>query len=325
MSEEIVNCFSERGLDVSEFVSSFPLKVNDNINGYTIEKVFQPGATAYLAIARQDSTRQLVFLKKYRTPGGRSPWFKKYIEHQNRIKIALECDPVAKSISPEVVEFFVCQKPGLGNETFQVYYQVFELLDSGNDLRHLLNDLYQEPAQLTWEQRCAIAKLILAAVKSIHEVGVIHTDLKPENIYLVTKGDVPDKFGVKLIDFDVSILDGALPPWQDHIDGYFGTEGYQSPEHFRKTAPVKASDVFTTAIILSELVGEGHPARGSMPEYQAMAVEGRLKPFRLGGVVPNKADRSDFEPIEQVINAALNPDPSCRPTSEQMYQAFSAI
>jgi serine/threonine protein kinase len=307
---------------MSEFVSSFPLRINEKIAGYTIQKVFTPGSTANPAKARHDSTGHFVFFKKYRIPGGRSPWFSKYVEYQNRLKDAIRSHPSAKLMCYEMIEFFARQKPGAGNENFRVYYQVFEFIENGKDLKTLLVDGKANPAQLSWEQRCLFAKLLLAGVNAIHKAGVIHTDLKPENVYLVPKADVPEKFVVKLIDFDVSIIDGVPPPWQGHIDGYFGTEGYQSPEHFRKMAPLKASDAFTSAIILSELLGEGHPARDSMSDYQAMAVEGRLKPFKLlQRRIPN-SPASDFDFIEMVVNAAFRTDPQKRPTAEQLARAL---
>ncbi len=97
---------------MSEFVSSFPLRINEKIAGYTIQKVFAPGSTANPAKARHDSTGHFVFFKKYRSPGGRSPWFAKYVQYQNRLKDAIRSHPSANLMCYEMFEFFARQKPG---------------------------------------------------------------------------------------------------------------------------------------------------------------------------------------------------------------------
>jgi serine/threonine protein kinase len=104
---------------------------------------------------------------------------------------------------------------------------------------------------------------MLAGINAIHRAGVIHTDLKPENFYLLPDPAMAVKYKLRVIDMDFSLLEGKQAPWHGH-EGYVGTPGYLSPEHLAGKVPVKASDVFTLGLILGQVLGGGHPAAPSL-------------------------------------------------------------
>ena len=89
---------------------------------------------------------------------------------------------------------------------------------------------------------------------------------------------------------------------------------YLSPEHGGKDAPDEKADVFTCALMLGELLGGEHPF-ASAGDYASAITYGRFKPFRLPQPVP-KAPNTPF--IESLINRALSPRASDRPTAVEL-------
>jgi eukaryotic-like serine/threonine-protein kinase len=104
--------------------------------------------------------------------------------------------------------------------------------------------------------------------------------------------------------------------------GYVGTPGYQSPEHLAGKVPTEASDVFTCALMLSELLGDGHPFRGKRGDdksYAQAVREGDFARFRLRRPIDKVGDSAR---VEEVINRALHPISERRPTAEELKDAL---
>jgi serine/threonine protein kinase len=123
------------------------------------------------------------------------------------------------------------------------------------------------------------------------------------------------------VDLDFSILADKRAPWHG-TQGYTGTPGYFSPEHFTGKVPGTASDVFTCGIILYELLAQGHPySCDDDGEYQKAALGHTAVRPRLRGSINPVTDDS----IAAALYACLNPDPSKRPTAEQVHIALLGL
>lgn len=288
---------------MAEYVSSFPFSDGDIIKGYQIKKAFEPGGFAYAGKALSSSGRN-VFFKKYRRPGGSSPWQQGFIDYQIELKRRIQSDAMASKLCYEFIEFFDRSKPG-GLVPKRAFYQVFEWVEGGSDLRKMLTDLEANPRSYDWNQRVVFSKVMVAGIHAIHKAGVIHTDLKPENFYLVPDSTISVKWKIRVIDMDFSILEGVKPPWIEHGDTCVGTRGYMSPEHVRKEIPTKASDVFTLGLILGELLGAGHPAMGAaggMDNYDKNVLEGGIPSVEIQHPIERV---SDLKFLNYVVNACL--------------------
>ena len=118
-------------------------------------------------------------------------------------------------------------------------------------------------AALPKRETLRIMANVAAAVQALHVAGVVHGDLKPENIMITRAGR---EFQAKLIDFDSSYFD-ADPPDSDYL---MGDQPYYSPELLsymqRRAAPTDIttkSDVFALGIVFAEyLTGERPPTGG---------------------------------------------------------------
>ena len=119
---------------------------------------------------------------------------------------------------------------------------------------------------------------------------------------------------------DFSIIEGRKAPW-DGVEGYVGTPGYLSPEHLApNSVPKKASDVFTMALILGQILGDGHPAGKKMDQYEELVKTAKLSPVVIRQPIPRV---SDLNFLNNVINSALRLDSTKRPTAQQLLEALS--
>jgi serine/threonine protein kinase len=306
----------------TEYSSGVKFREGDRIKGYEILKAFDPGGFAFAGKAKS-ATGRPVFFKKYKRPGGSSPWLAGFIAYQTELKRRIQTDAAAKSLCYEFIEFFEMKKEG-GVVPLRAFYQVFEWIEGGKDLRKVLDELKANPSAYDWNQRVIFGRVMIAGVNAIHKAGVIHSDLKPENLYLLPEPSIAAKYKLRVIDMDFSLLEGRQAPWHGH-EGYVGTPGYMSSEHIAgitniNIVPTKASDVFTLGLILGEILGAGHPAAPSMDTYDDQVKNCRLKPVVVQKPIEGVAD---LVFLCHLVNACFRPEPNKRPTAEQLLMALN--
>ncbi len=159
-------------------------------------------------------------------------------------------------------------------------------------------------------ERLAVAVAITEALAAAHDAGVIHRDLKPDNVMLRSDG------GVAILDFGLARpvgggagggdLAGAVEVSADITrDGsVVGTPGYISPEQVMGASASRASDVYTLGLLLQELF-TGEPAFDrSKPVLQLLidAREGAVRPCAV-------ADGR----LRNLIESMTSRDPADRP------------
>ena len=145
-----------------------------------------------------------------------------------------------------------------------VPYMVQEFLD-GDDLRQLV----PKHAELPLEQRLRILHEVARGLDHAHRAGVLHRDVKPANIRILTDGSV------KILDFGIAKLLDA----ESQLTGTgttLGTVGYLAPEQLRSEPIDARADVFSFGVVAYELLTGQRPFRGqdfSQVSYQLLFVE----------------------------------------------------
>jgi serine/threonine-protein kinase len=134
----------------------------------------------------------------------------------------------------------------------------------------------------------AIIDQILAILEAAHDSGVVHGDVKAENV-LVEQIDRADH--VTMIDYGLARLDGAAGALHDLVSG---TPEYMAPELIRAEVPTVASDVYAVGVLLYELITGATPFGGKNAEEI-------LHRQAADAVVPPSLRRPD-----QAINAELD-------------------
>lgn len=298
------------------------LKVGDTIRGYRILKVFGPGMMAISYAAQAPSGRK-VFFKQYKSPAPTVVWYKDFVAYQKEL--------AARVVRGKADNFAVAHVDSF-EEAWggRCYFQAFQFVENGADLQQVLDKEREahrvtkvaptsDPA--TWARHATWAKVLIAGIAALHEVKIVHADLKPANAYLIEDPTIASEFQLKLIDMDFSVLADRRPPWHGY-QGYVGTDNYRSPEHLTRGAvPTLASDVFTCGLILYELLAGRHPYWSEdQSEYARLVQSYKAEPPALLGKMPWPASNAD---VSAALHRCIDPDPAGRPTASELRAILS--
>ncbi len=147
-----------------------------------------------------------------------------------------------------------------------------------------------------------------AALAHAHRNGVVHRDVKPENILVAAGGEA------KLVDFGIARITGekSLTASGDVV----GTLAYMAPEQADGLRPGPAADVYSLALTLYECFCGEHPLMREGPAATARAIGEPLIP--LGDIRPDLPVT-----LTETIDSALDPDPELRPLASELEAGLS--
>ncbi|MBW3593979.1 MAG: Stk1 family PASTA domain-containing Ser/Thr kinase [Actinobacteria bacterium] len=185
-----------------------------------------------------------------------------------------------------------------GAENDKTYYMVMEYV-AGSDLRDLLVSRGSvEPAQAA-----AIMASVCEALYVAHSRGLVHRDVKPENILLARDGTVKvADFGIAaMVDAERTAPGGTIP----------GTLRYLSPEQARGEDATSSSDIWAAGAMLCELLTGAPPGSGSGVDLiRRRATEGIERPSAMRDDIPKELDdivmkACALETADRYVNADL--------------------
>lgn len=183
-----------------------------------------------------------------------------------------EAQATARVRHPNVVDVLE-----MGLRRDGTFYMVQELLTGKT-----LNELLAMRKPLSPERTLAIMLPILSGLSSAHSLGIVHRDVKPDNIILTTptSGEIVPK----LIDFGIAkaVKDGGTIT---HFGAVIGTPHYMSPEQVRgQTSDIRV-DVWAIAVVLYEMLAGSRPYADDLP-VMIMAAIATKSPFPFEAVAP---------------------------------------
>lgn len=177
-------------------------------------------------------------------------------------------------------------------------------LVQGTTLRELVaRGLGLEPA-------LDIIRQISEALAVAHAAGIVHRDVKPENVMVR-----PDGY-VKVLDFGLARMQAALassPTLPGSQPGLIvGTLAYMSPEQARGEPATASADVFSLGVLMYEVLAARHPfaASTAMGTLHGIMWEAPEPPAALNPELPRA--------VEQLVLECLNKDPRLRPGAEEV-------
>lgn len=119
----------------------------------------------------------------------------------------------------------------------------------------LLRDLMHE-RKLTTAEAVGYAKGVLTALEYSHKAGIIHRDIKASNIMVTEEGQV------KVMDFGIARAISDSSATQAHTSGIIGTAQYFSPEQARGEQVDARTDLYSTGVLLYEMLAGRPPFKG---------------------------------------------------------------
>ncbi|MBL7494931.1 serine/threonine protein kinase [Frankia nepalensis] len=174
---------------------------------------------------------------------------------------------------------------------------VMELVE-GTDLREYL----RREAPLPVERAARIVIDVLWALDTVHGAGVVHRDVKPENVLLDERRGGP---AVRLTDFGIARMVDSLSRGRATATGPIGTPLYMAPELGDGAAPTPAADIYSAGIVLYELLS-GVPPFDEANPTDLLRAHREEQPLPIKGV---------SRPVWDVLSAMLEKSPSRRPPS----------
>ncbi len=226
---------------------SNPRELPATIGRYEIARALGTGAMGRVLLARDPVLERHVAIKLLRDDLGIGDDMRDAL----LVRMRHEARAAARVTHPSLVVIH-----DMGEDDALGLYLVFEYIE-GPTLKQRLGE-----GRLSPKQAARIAREIGAALTWAHERGVLHRDVKPENIILSPTGP-------KLTDFGIArIPDSTLT----HAGGILGTPAYSGPETFREGKFSPESDQFSLAATLYEAI------RGSraFPGDDAVSVASKI-------------------------------------------------
>ena len=224
-------------------------------------------------------------------------------------RVALKIVPEGRGMSARVVRE-VQAAAALSHPNIVALYDWFGDGESSFIVWELVEgeSLDRLPLSLGDTDVVAVGAELLEGLAYAHSQGIVHRDVKPQNVMLDTEGHV------KVMDFGIALLlnTDTLTKEGDVV----GTVAYMSPEQASGRRVGPPSDVYSAGMLLYELLAGEHPLRGDTPAETLANVAAA----RLPSLAVPRPDLPDD--LVELIDDACAPRPGDRPTAADLAVAL---
>src|SRR5690349_9655630 len=255
-------------------------------NRYELEQKIGEGGMARVYRGRDLRLNRRIAVKVLHSHYASDPGFLQRFHH--------EAQAAANLRHPNIVDVY---DVGLDGD---IHYIVMEYVE-GSDLKALL----ARSGALPVEQAVAIAEAVANGLSAAHRVGLVHRDIKPQNIIVGPGGQV------KITDF--GIAKSALSTAMTETGVTFGTADYISPEQARGQPANPRSDIYSLGVTLFEMLAGRLPFVGDSAISVAMQHVSEEPP-------PPRMFNPRIPPqLELLVLRTLSKDPDERPATAQEF------
>ena len=206
-------------------------------------------------------------------------------DEEFRKRFQTEAQAVAMLSHPNIVSVYdVSHSDG-------VEYIVMELIEGVTLMQYM-----KKKGALGWKEALHFAVQISKALEHAHEKGIIHRDIKPQNIMILKDGTI------KVADFGIAALESAQEKKSDQT---VGSVHYIAPEQARGEQPDPRSDIYSLGVVMYEMLTGKMPYDGDTAEQVAMKhITGHpVPPQELNPEIPEELAAITLKAMNSDINA----------------------
>lgn len=199
-----------------------------------------------------------------------------------RRRFNAESQAVAQLSHPNIVSVYDVSKGG------DTEYIVMELID-GITLKQYM----EKRGQLNWRESLHFITQIMRGLSHAHSRGIVHRDIKPQNIMVLRDGSV------KVADFGIACLENSA---QTLTQEALGSVHYISPEQARGDRTDARSDIYSAGVVLYEMLA------GRLPFEGDSAVSVAIQHLSSIPLAPREINPEIPEQLELICMKAMAPD-----------------
>ena len=219
-----------------------------------------------------------------------------------RARFEREARAAARIDHPAVVDVHDQGAGGLGEGAAPVVFLIMELVEGGT-----LRDVLAAKGALDVAAAVAVLGPVLAGLAEAHRAGLVHRDVKPENVLISRTGVV------KVADF--GLVTAAAQAGGSHAGLILGTVAYLSPEQVASGAADARSDVYAVGVLAYELLTGAAPYTGDTPISVAYRHVHDEVP------APSTIARDVPPELDDLVVRATRRDPAARPADAAAFLA----
>jgi beta-lactam-binding protein with PASTA domain/predicted Ser/Thr protein kinase len=215
---------------------------------YRVGELLGRGGMADVHIGTDSRLGRTVAIKLLKSALATDPAF--------RTRFRQEAQAAARMAHPTIVRVFDAGEETIVEENgheAQIPFIVMEYVDG-----RLLKDIIREGA-LEPSEAVRIIEGVLTALEYSHRAGVVHRDIKPGNIMITKTGQV------KVMDFGIARAVSTSATTVAQTTAILGTAAYFSPEQAKGESVDARTDLYSTGVVLFEMLTGRAPFRGDTP------------------------------------------------------------
>ncbi|MEG1620468.1 MAG: protein kinase, partial [Oscillospiraceae bacterium] len=257
---------------------------------YEILELIGVGGMANVYRARDVVDGKIVAVKILKSEFAENEEFLRRFKNESRAIAMLSHDNIVKVYDVSFTE--------------KVHFIVMEFIDGIT-----LKEYIAQQGKLSWKEATYYTMQILRALSHAHDNGIVHRDIKPQNVMLLSDGTI------KITDFGIARF--ARSETKTLTDRAIGSVHYISPEQASGAVIDQRTDLYSVGVVLFEMV------TGTLPFDADTPISVALKQIQAVPKRPRELNPEIPEGLEEIVMRAMQKAPSKRyQTAAEMLKDF---